>query len=56
MDEVSLKKILMQNLQKIKKDYFAYAEILSRKVDVTPTSILEQTGFAELDTSELDVN
>ena len=26
------------------------------KVDVTPTSILEQTGFAELDTSELDVN
>mgnify|MGYP003625493806 CR=1 FL=1 len=38
------------------KKPISIAEIRSRKVDVTPTSILEQTGFAELDTSELDVN
>jgi len=38
------------------KKPISIAEIRSRKVDVTPTAILEQTGFAELDTSELDVN
>ena len=39
------------------KKPISIAEIRSRKVDtsVTATSILEQTGFANLDTSELDV-
>ena len=36
------------------KKPISIAEIRSRKKDVTPTQILEQTGFVELDTSELN--
>ena len=36
------------------KKPISIAEIRSRKKDVTPTQILEQTGFTELNTSELD--
>ena len=38
------------------KKPISISEIRSRKVDatITPTQILEQTGFTDLDTSELD--
>ena len=36
------------------KKPISIAEIRARKTDVTPTQILEQTGFSELDTREID--
>ena len=37
------------------KKEISIAEIRSRKVDVTPVEILEQTGFVDVDCSELEL-
>ena len=50
---------LYEKMKEIKKGEYkkeiSIAEIRSRKVDVTPVEILEQTGFVDVDCSELEL-
>ena len=38
------------------KKPISIAEIRSRKKDITPTAILEQTGFVDVNTTELEAD